>query len=269
VAAIGYLGNRGVISDEKTDQVNVNLSHDSADKIVHLIAEHEYRHGFSLNQINGSGGEEIELPGSHSDVGGGYSAAAGIEPMTVAMPRESFSVSSEEVGRQRAEETQKLHVLRRRFADIGWVSEDDAPDKIRLVDSVKAESIKWKVMCTRLDLKPRFNTVALAIMWDRAIAAGVPFKDFERGDERTAIPDDLLGVYNAFGESQSALAPEAKRAAMRKYGHISAQYDDWLRGAGYFMGEAAGAVRTKHLNEPEKAKPQRPVVGRKQPQRRP
>jgi hypothetical protein len=260
VAAIGYFGNKRDISDKNTDQVNVNLCSQSAEKIVHLVAEHEYRHGFSLNNINGSGGEEITLPGSHSDVGGGYAEGHGTKPTTVAVR------VSDAFKRQDQAAKQELFDIRARFANIGWVAEDDARERLKLESSTeqKGTRTKWKVVCTRPDLKPRFNTVAVHIMRDKAVAAGVPLKLFKPGDDRTKIPFDLQGVYEEFEGSGQPLSAEAKRAALRKYGHISAQYDSNPPGAGYIMKPAEGYVRTLHDNDPSKAKSRRKPVGRKQ-----
>lgn len=59
-------------------EFNLNLAADSAKRVVHLTAYHEIRKNFPLTSIRDSSGSmpahftEIELPGVHSDVGGGY-----------------------------------------------------------------------------------------------------------------------------------------------------------------------------------------------------
>ena len=66
VAALGLNANDAVNKD-----INIHLNQSSADHVVHLTANDEFRHNFSLNQVLPDGGLEISLPGSHGDVGGG------------------------------------------------------------------------------------------------------------------------------------------------------------------------------------------------------
>ncbi|MHC3994281.1 T6SS phospholipase effector Tle1-like catalytic domain-containing protein [Thiomicrolovo sp. ZZH C-3] len=57
---------------------DLDLSNDSAQKIVHLTAEDEHRHNFPLESLKRADGtteantEEIALMGVHADIGGGY-----------------------------------------------------------------------------------------------------------------------------------------------------------------------------------------------------
>ncbi len=71
VATIGF-------ANEINIGFRLDLSNDSAEKIVHLTAKNEHRHNFPLESlIRANGGtepntEEIALMGVHSDIGGGY-----------------------------------------------------------------------------------------------------------------------------------------------------------------------------------------------------
>ncbi|WP_018652938.1 T6SS phospholipase effector Tle1-like catalytic domain-containing protein [Actinobacillus capsulatus] len=62
----------GTPSAEKYEPYNLNLSRQSAEKIVHFVALDEYRKNFPLTDIEGAG-ETYRFIGAHSDVGGGYS----------------------------------------------------------------------------------------------------------------------------------------------------------------------------------------------------
>ncbi|MGH8382235.1 T6SS phospholipase effector Tle1-like catalytic domain-containing protein [Pseudomonas sp.] len=48
--------------------LNLRLAPGMARKVIHLVADDEYRHNFSLTQAE----QDIVLPGCHSDIGGGY-----------------------------------------------------------------------------------------------------------------------------------------------------------------------------------------------------
>ncbi|WGE78117.1 DUF2235 domain-containing protein [Actinobacillus equuli subsp. haemolyticus] len=61
----------GTPSAEKYEPYNLNLSRQSAKKIVHFVALDEYRKNFPLTDIEGAG-ETYRFIGAHSDVGGGY-----------------------------------------------------------------------------------------------------------------------------------------------------------------------------------------------------
>ena len=62
--------------DDDVDELGLRLGDAALQKVVHLTARNEYRKNFSLTTIASAiaagVGYELELPGVHSDVGGGY-----------------------------------------------------------------------------------------------------------------------------------------------------------------------------------------------------
>ncbi|MNP07715.1 hypothetical protein D3C76_997540 [compost metagenome] len=52
----------------KNPGLNLRLTPGMARQVVHLVARDEYRHNFSLTETV----QDIQLPGCHSDIGGGY-----------------------------------------------------------------------------------------------------------------------------------------------------------------------------------------------------
>lgn len=68
--------------DNDVEELQLQLE-GMAKKIVHLTAADEYRENFSLTNIDSSilagVGYELELPGAHSDIGGGYEETEHIE----------------------------------------------------------------------------------------------------------------------------------------------------------------------------------------------
>lgn len=81
---LSTLANLGKQFDDDTKELHLNFSHGYANKVFHLTAGNEYRANFALTHINSAlklpsralkntkMGYELEIPGAHSDVGGGY-----------------------------------------------------------------------------------------------------------------------------------------------------------------------------------------------------
>lgn len=59
------------VNDSKTGDINIKLEKGIADNIIHFTAGHEIRYNFSLNRIVPDYVAELNLPGSHADIGGG------------------------------------------------------------------------------------------------------------------------------------------------------------------------------------------------------
>lgn len=71
VAAIGGISNFFDINGRSNPKVKLELRPSVATKVFQITAMDEYRYNFSLNSIKGMW-PELALPGSHSDIGGGY-----------------------------------------------------------------------------------------------------------------------------------------------------------------------------------------------------
>lgn len=71
VAAIGTLMNGLKVNNGDTGSVNLELRPGVAKKVFHITAKNEYRLNFALNSVKPAW-PEFELPGAHSDIGGGY-----------------------------------------------------------------------------------------------------------------------------------------------------------------------------------------------------
>ncbi|AJQ96938.1 T6SS phospholipase effector Tle1-like catalytic domain-containing protein [Gynuella sunshinyii] len=77
------VGSFGWPGDEKNLDFNLNLNEHSAERIVHIVAEHEIRHNFPSTRLADvtdrlpSNAIELIAPGVHCDVGGGYENPTG------------------------------------------------------------------------------------------------------------------------------------------------------------------------------------------------
>jgi len=71
----------GLPSNDNNGDVNVHLKPSSADTIYHLTAGDEFRDSFCLNHNIRGGGETMQLPGVHSNIGGGGTRIAMMNPL--------------------------------------------------------------------------------------------------------------------------------------------------------------------------------------------
>ncbi|MFZ2890110.1 T6SS phospholipase effector Tle1-like catalytic domain-containing protein, partial [Sulfuricurvum sp.] len=78
-SAIGFVGLFDTVAtvglaNEYNPNLNLNLNTNSADMMLHLTADNEFRANFPLNYMGESGSNmvEIGMPGVHADIGGGY-----------------------------------------------------------------------------------------------------------------------------------------------------------------------------------------------------
>lgn len=86
VAAVGSIRDIGSVNDANNDRVNLYLPPGCAEQVLHLVARDEERRNFALNSITPPWTREIALPGSHSDIGGGYHPQM-LERVLITRPR--------------------------------------------------------------------------------------------------------------------------------------------------------------------------------------
>ena len=176
-------------------QLHLNFVSGYAKKVVHITAGDEYRKNFTLTNIasaKGLGiGYELEIPGSHSDVGGGYHA--------VSMERHVF----------RDPKVREL-VLKR-----GWYESHE----LRWMNGAWDASRK---------VYGQYHKVALAIMVDKANQygkVGIPNGVFE---VNTAKPDgkDVLEIQ---GKLREFAQNERNNTRWSIDGYKDESYAKWFR----------------------------------------
>jgi len=115
-----------------------------ADKVVQLAAAEEHRHNFPLTNINNaSNGTQVFLPGTHSDIGGGYNDLME-ENLTIF--RISRLIDSEL--RERL-----LKIEKNRLSKQGWYNDDE----IFIINNSKIE-------VTRKNISNKYSFIPLHIM---------------------------------------------------------------------------------------------------------
>lgn len=86
VAAVGGISDLGNVRDAVNKRVNLFLPPGCAQQVLHLVAGDEHRRNFSLNSVLPGWPREVVLPGSHSDIGGGYHPHT-VEKVLLSRPR--------------------------------------------------------------------------------------------------------------------------------------------------------------------------------------
>jgi Uncharacterized alpha/beta hydrolase domain (DUF2235) len=156
--------------DNDVEELQLKLE-GNVEKVVHLTASDEYRENFSLTNIKSSiqagVGFELELPGVHSDIGGGYA--------------------------EKENEVRYLHLeegyinIKETVLKQGWY------EPKQIVEIKGHQTVLW---ATRKGIPNSYQFIPLAIMVKLAEKYGLKFDkvNLEKGVDKDlyVVPDDLL-----------------------------------------------------------------------------
>lgn len=245
VAGIVNLANLDLSpGNSRVNPVQLALDPVKVGRAFHLVAMHEKRSNFSLNSLRYEDGSlpenfsEIEIPGAHSDVGGGY-ADEMVEDVllhpTLVLRDSSVKWPSQTI------EWDTLDSLRHHIKQEGWIGEFSLPLPDGAEPSLRVEQrrVPHPVPDGQVELSLRmrrhveagYSKVSLRLMYDAAVNAGVPMFDLEQSDTDIQIPDDLESVYMKINDSITAgvesvtLEPPLNELVLQKYTHHSDHYN--------------------------------------------
>lgn len=226
-------------SDEDNGDVNLHISTAQAKDIYHLTAKHEYRTNFRLNHNQPGGGATRELLGAHSDVGGGY-RDNGDRTRVEKSETKSYPTRAEAEAahaRYRAAAARARAAQESFWARNGWIRPNEPtgglnnePSAIRMVTYHTRTRVTFSYTFTTGAIMDRpwvrigLSRIALRIMYDRAVAAGVPFLSFPTGGQ-FAIPEPLRALAGAYSTGGPLPSAANQREILRNYAHISANFD--------------------------------------------
>lgn len=226
-------------SDEDNGDVNLHISSAQAADIYHLTAKHEYRNNFRLNHNLPGGGATRELLGAHSDVGGGYRDGGDRTRVGKSETKSFTSRAEAEAAHARySAAAARMRASQESFwTRNGWIRPneptgglDNTPSEIRAVTYQAGFQIHRRYVFTTGAIMDRpwvrigLSRIALRIMYDRAVAAGVPFLSFPTGEQFT-VPKPLRDLAGAYSDGGSLPPVANQREILRNYAHISANYD--------------------------------------------
>lgn len=208
--------------------LNLRLAPGIARQVVHLVAEHEYRHNFALTRTD----DDLMMPGSHSDIGGGYLPLA-TERVLLSKPDNSLSPlqvpneHSEAHRRTRECLDRELDRWQPYFPGNGLsVFAWDVQTHARTRDT-QPEKRVYAAVAGQRQVRGELSRVYLQIMHQLAARAGVAFAP---DDDRMALPVELhpiaakLRAY-ALGEPFERLNAQEHSLLQRHYIHFSANWN--------------------------------------------
>lgn len=214
----------------KNPGLDLLLAPGMARKVVHLVAGNEYRHNFPLTQA----GQDIVLPGCHSDLGGGYlpltqeklllsKPDSSIEPAE--LPHERSAAFRRTRERFAAESPYWLTYVAAEGLDVAtWAS----PPSQRTRDTPSQRRVYSAISSVRA-VRGELALVYLRIMREFAVRANVAFGSIP-ATQAMSLPAELqpiaakLQAY-ALGEAPDFLDAEETSMLRRRYIHLSAHWN--------------------------------------------
>jgi len=264
VAAIGSIHDLGNVSDAVNRRVNLFLPPGCAQQVVHLVAGDELRSNFALNSIAPDWPLEIVLPGSHSDIGGGYMSQM-TEKVYLTRPRRSIvsvdtDTASSQAWRMAEAELASIDVSQ-------WLDPLDGQASLRIECDEKqlktgAGGVKTVLAAVSLERQVfgHLSRVYLRVMHALASDEGVPLLPIPCTPELGLTPElqciaQKLLAYARGG--QWALDDNEERLLRRRYIHRSAHWNPAI-GDGGGLGDKVflhapgpkGRVRHPNLRQP-------------------
>jgi hypothetical protein len=263
VAAVGGISDLGNVRDAANRKVNLFLPPGCAQQVLHLVAGDENRRNFSLNRVAPDWPREIVMPGSHSDIGGGYQPQA-VEKVSLTRPRRAVVSAGTpydltDAWRQTHAEMSTLDAQR-------WVDPQDenATLGVECIERWGAHRRGMKNVVVSVVLQRRvfgyLSRVYLRIMHALARDEGVPFEPIPPSAD-LSLPPELRGIAAkllayARGEDES-LNKEELQILYRRYIHCSAHWNRSLNTPGVFADSlfvhapaTGGRLRYPNVSQP-------------------
>ncbi|WP_077175282.1 T6SS phospholipase effector Tle1-like catalytic domain-containing protein [Yersinia proxima] len=247
VAAIGGITNFFDINGRSNPRVKLELRPAVAKKVFQITAMNEYRYNFSLNSIKGMW-PELALPGSHSDIGGGYNPVGSPlqenESLFLSCPE--FEIVSDETREtetrvyRNAEKTRELLVSLPALKYL--LPHGKITTKTRSVGVMNSNQHRFgmiqkqvgaAVFFERMAIPNEWANVCLRVMLDAAQEAGVVFDEIQDDDENYSLPAELKGLCDKaiaqgkavrMGQMPPAFTEE-EQLLIGKYTHCSAKWN--------------------------------------------
>lgn len=212
-----------------------NLQLDSvskAKKVFHLTAGDEYRSNFMLTKITSAikkgVGYELEIPGAHSDVGGGYQEKE--KEQRVLASETSFSPFSSE----------ELKKLRKEYIAQGWYTSKEIDINTRTFKA--GGEIRYAhLLVGYREIPYQYQHIGYHIMREFAKKyAGIKFSHEKINDLEIWIPSELKPLYNTLLNYAKANDKAQRKKIVlthkdlwvrNKYLHISAKENIPFMGA--------------------------------------
>ncbi|MFK3795220.1 T6SS phospholipase effector Tle1-like catalytic domain-containing protein [Pseudomonas sp. NPDC088444] len=263
VAAVGGWSDLGNVRDEMNARVNLFLPPGCAQQVLHLVAGDEHRRNFALNRVAPDWPREVVLPGSHSDIGGGYHPQS-VESVSLTRPRRSLvsantPYDATDAWLQTHAELDSLDAQR-------WIDPQDenASIGIECFERMAQRGRGMKTVVASVKLERRvfghLSRVYLRVMHALACDEGVPFRpipdvaDLNVPLELKSIAEKLLAYARGLDVSLTA---DEMQMLYRRYIHCSAHWNAFIGRSGALVDSpfihapaVGGRQRFAHVSQP-------------------
>lgn len=222
----------GSIIEMQLDRVKQKIDQLPIQQIVHLIAQDEYRENFALTKVGSSKNIfEIELPGAHSDLGGGYAAFA----------QEKDILDYDYVNHQTTEIPipERLQVLKKLYVANGYAQPEEIEiKKIKTINYTTENAIAYRTLFQLIATRkiiPRYSIVNLNVMKALAKERNVGFSDSTTENSykfEYILPKGLIHYEkNLIDNLKAALEGKPKKGNKNelqkfKFIHLSSNYNE-------------------------------------------
>lgn len=236
--------------------LNLYLPPGCARKVVHLTARDEKRWNFALNSV-APGHQEIELPGAHSDIGGGYPPLM-TERLLIGKPRPVLlywgrSPEQSKAWQEALAEAEQLELQGLPAGSLRIGTRPLSPSRQRSTASSERHLVLLEV---NRQVRGELARVYLQAMHQIATANDVPLEPLDPADTRLAISADLGAIAQkllaAAQGSALNLSFEEERHLYARYIHLSAH---WTPLKGLLINKPAPKGRLVYGNQPQKDYP--------------
>lgn len=216
--------------NDRNGGLNLGLPTGAARKVVQLVARDEHRLNFSLIRTE----NDIVLPGSHSDIGGGYRPRMR-ERLLVAKPASSQEPKTRpnEQSLAFSQSIQSVGPLVRRLLDQGLEvdihcrSEDDERTQ---ENQIPLHKQVYVITTLDREVDGDLSKIYLRIMRELGLRYSVPFKEIPQ-TASLALPSELEAIAEklkayALGHAAALnLSSDEEALLLRRYIHLSASWN--------------------------------------------
>ena len=233
VAGIGRPENLFDAGDANTFDIDIHIHPDSTDAGLHIEAAHEYRHNFSLNTVP-SYFKKVIVPGSHSDIGGGYPNNDIEENLYITDVYQQTDLYLSQPSNIR-EKLQNALIKIQQHPDLYYIFYGLSEENFyQWTTPVKYDNQSYTnaygVIRIKRIIKFGLDRIALKIMYNEAVKQNcvfVPFSDIY------AIPDELQRIatkiiQTADNYQNYQLTDAEKRLVLNNYVHSSTEYERYF-----------------------------------------
>lgn len=257
VASIVGWDNLGNLSSRHIPRLELYLNPNAIQNVVQLTARDEKRFNFALSEV-GPDHLEINLPGVHSDIGGGYLPQS--QETLMLTPMQTLDVPID----QNILETSIYRDAVE--AKASWVAEGWPEDMLHIVtpeaERLPYDNQDWMTpeskrvyagLQIRRHVRGELSRVYLRVMHTQATAKKVPFLDLDPSDSDFALPSELQPLCDKFIAGDYSTSPAEDTLLRRRYIHTSAHWNHpWGNAKGrtitllYLNSPMEDGVRVRH-----------------------